>query len=220
MSDVSQCAIQNKWTNAVYKNHLEWKKMTETGTKTCNALYGAYKSSQQHSKEEKTTGVNKVYWVIPLGNASISANTTTKQAGRSYQNASNNGKARNGTAEQDTTSLGQSKTVRKLMIVVIERIALPCCHNWSSHAYPLHSSPLLTSSYCAVQRCTALPYTPLLFCTIHDMSIESSQLPYHCKIRHSYISQLLRDSSSACITVSQQCGYIWRAPHNITVIAE
>ena len=45
----------------VYSNHLECKKTTGTGTKTYNALYGAYKSSQQHSQEEKSIGVNQVY---------------------------------------------------------------------------------------------------------------------------------------------------------------
>ena len=149
-----------------------------------------------------------------------------RQAGgcacRSHQNASNNGKARKSAAQQDTTSLDTArvKSLRKMMIEVIARIALPCCHDRSSHVYSLHSNALFTSSNCAVQCSNALPYTLLPFCTIHDMSIEASHLPYYCKIRHSYSSQLLHDSSSACITVSQQYGYLRRDPHNVTIMAK
>ena len=53
-----------------------------TGPKTGDALYGAYKSAQQHSQEEKSGGVDQVYWVMLLGIASFSASTTTRQAGR------------------------------------------------------------------------------------------------------------------------------------------
>ena len=55
---------------------------------------------------------------------------------------------------------------------------------------------------------------------INDMCSEASHIPYHCKIRRSYFSQLLRDSISSRITVSQQCRYRWRVPHSITIMAQ
>ena len=63
-------------------DEVYWLAWSLSRTKTCNALYGAYKSSQQHSQEEKSIGVNQVYWVTLLGIAPISASTTTRQASR------------------------------------------------------------------------------------------------------------------------------------------
>ena len=92
-----------------------------------------------------------------------------RPSNRSFPITSNNDKAMHATAEQDNASHGWAHVkaqydnrnciLRVLLITswapLLIYTTLPCCHNRSSYAYPLHSSPLFTSLHNAAD-CTSL----------------------------------------------------------------